>query len=99
MLRNARVYTSVCVVPILEEASNRDGEEVPGDGLSWIMAVNSYLLPSPQKHPSDQHSLFFTLMASVGLGEPPLCLEDPIWQVRIVAVSVTALKHVLFKEL
>lgn len=38
-------------------------------------------------------------MASVGLGEPPLCLEDPIWQVRIFAVSVTALKHVLFKEL
>lgn len=61
----------------------------------------SELIPSPssQKHPSYQHSLFSTLMASVGLGEPRLCWEDPIWQVRIFAVSVIALKHVLFKEL
>lgn len=93
------LYTHQCArCPSLEKAQI---------GMVWKSVRHaqlnhgSELIPSPlfPETSSDQHSLFSTLMASVGLGEPRLCWEDPIWQVRIFAVSVIALKHVLFKEL
>lgn len=90
------VYTSVCTVPILRKAS--------AIGMACKSCEMSQLNPGseriPSPFPSSQTStLCSPLSWHLWAWVSHLCLGDPMWQVRIFAVSVITLKRVLFKGL